>query len=88
MARRHDTQLFNVRRHLLLGNEITPIDALNKFGCFRLSALIYIIRNEDDIPVASDQPEASNGKPYSRYWIPKDQLPKYHQMMMNHERDW
>lgn len=55
MARRHDTQLFNVRRHLLLGNEITPIDALNKFGCFRLSALIYIIRNEDDIPVASDQ---------------------------------
>lgn len=30
--------------YLMRGNEITPIDALNLFGCFRLGARIYDLR--------------------------------------------
>lgn len=32
--------------YLLEGNEITPRDALNKFGCFRLGARIAELREE------------------------------------------
>lgn len=28
------------------GNSITPIDALSRFGCFRLSAIIYSLKDE------------------------------------------
>lgn len=35
-----------ILKHLIKGKKITPIDALNKFGCFRLSARIADLRNE------------------------------------------
>ena len=31
---------------LLVGDRITPIDALNRYGCFRLSARINDLRKE------------------------------------------
>ena len=36
-----NTQILN---HLKSGKKLTPIDALNKFGCFRLSARILDLR--------------------------------------------
>ena len=33
-----------IKEHLERGREITPIQALNLFGCFRLSARIYELR--------------------------------------------
>ena len=35
-----------LRRHLLRGHSITPMQALRFFGCFRLSARIAELRNE------------------------------------------
>jgi hypothetical protein len=32
--------------YLNKGKKLTPIDALNKFGCFRLAARIVDLRNE------------------------------------------
>ena len=32
--------------YLLEGNEITPMDALNKFGCFRLGARIADLKKD------------------------------------------
>ena len=32
--------------YLNKGKKLTPIDALNKFGCFRLAARIADLRNE------------------------------------------
>ena len=40
------TQNQQIEQHLLKGKKITPIDALNKFGCFRLSARISDLRNK------------------------------------------
>ena len=42
---RPQSQTKAIAKHLLNGNSITPIDALNKFGCFRLSARISDLRN-------------------------------------------
>ena len=43
---RLETQISRVKRHLIEGKSITPIDALNLFGAFRLSHIIYVLRNE------------------------------------------
>ena len=40
------SQIDDVRAHLLRGKPITPIQALNLFGCFRLAAIIFNIRAE------------------------------------------
>tara|TARA_R100000406_G_scaffold86461_1_gene70496 strand:- start:70 stop:267 length:198 start_codon:yes stop_codon:yes gene_type:complete len=38
-----NTQILN---YLLSGKKLTPLTALNKFGCFRLSARILDLRKE------------------------------------------
>ncbi len=42
MTRR--TQKQKVLEHLLKGYSITPLEALQKFGCFRLGAIIHLLR--------------------------------------------
>ena len=39
-------QVTNITNHLLSGRAITPIEALNLYGCFRLAAHIHVLRNE------------------------------------------
>lgn len=74
MTTRTDTQRSIIRNHLLQGKTITPIEALNMCGCFRLSAIIHRLRHDEGIPILMDQPQASDGKPYARYWIDKEYL--------------
>ena len=40
------TQNQQIKGYLEKGKSITPIQALNKFGCFRLAARISDLRNE------------------------------------------
>jgi hypothetical protein len=40
------TQKDQILTHLKSGKPITPIDALNMFGCFRLGARIFDIKQE------------------------------------------
>jgi hypothetical protein len=40
------TQKEQIKKHLLSKKTITPIQALNKFGCLRLAAVIYKLKNE------------------------------------------
>jgi hypothetical protein len=40
------TQKEQIKKHLLSRKSITPIQALNKFGCLRLAAVIYKLKNE------------------------------------------
>ena len=39
-----DTHAEQVLRHLKAGKPITPVEALGKFGCFRLGARIYDLK--------------------------------------------
>jgi|TARA_R110000772_G_C12965314_1_gene403927 hypothetical protein len=41
-----ETQNAAVLTYLKSGNQITPLEALHKFGCFRLAARIYELRQE------------------------------------------
>lgn len=41
-----ESQLSRIKEHLLKGCGISPLFALNKFGCFRLAARISDLRDE------------------------------------------
>ena len=59
------TQTELIRKHLLEGKPITPIEALNKFNCFRLSARIYELRNQEMNIIS--RTITSNGKSFAEY---------------------
>jgi len=40
------TQKANVLNHLKVFGSITPLEALNRYGCFRLGAIIFELRKE------------------------------------------
>lgn len=40
------TQSESLLSYLMQGNDITPLEALNKFGCFRLGARMWDLRHE------------------------------------------
>ena len=44
--KRTETQIDLVEKHLLKGLKITPIQALEKFGCFRLGAIIFELNKD------------------------------------------
>jgi len=67
------TQKANVRAWLLNGNTITPLEALNKFGSLRLSAIIFKLR-EEDLPIITEKIQVSPRKRVAQYYLPKDYL--------------
>jgi hypothetical protein len=59
------TQNDAIKQHLLSGKPITPLDALQKYGCFRLAARIDDLRKAGlDIETLT---EKRNGKQYASY---------------------
>ena len=60
-----ETDILNFMKE---GNAINPMIALNKFGCFRLSARIMDLKKKD-IKVISEMVDTYNGKRYKEYWI-------------------
>jgi hypothetical protein len=61
------SQTDQIRAALILGRSLTPLDALQDYGCFRLAARIAELRREGmDIECAT---ETKNGKRYARYFL-------------------
>lgn len=69
-----NTQTAAIKAALLNGEIITPIDALNRFGCMRLGARIWDLRNEG-LPI--ETAFSSGEKRYAIYFISHDNLNKY-----------
>ena len=59
------TQNQQIKGYLENGKSITPIEALNKFGCFRLAARISDLRNEG-LNIAT-KIVTKKGKSYASY---------------------
>lgn len=57
-----DEQILN---YLWEGNTLTPLEALDKFGCFRLGARIWELRQSGE-PIVSELIEV-NGKHVAQY---------------------
>ena len=59
------TQNQQIKSYLKQGKTITPLQALNKFGCFRLAARISDLRNEG-LNIAT-KIVTKEGKSYASY---------------------
>lgn len=60
-----ESQEKKIAEHLLEGNTITPIEALEKWGCFRLGARIYnLIKKGYNI---QSETVSRNGKHFAQY---------------------
>ena len=46
MEERIVTQIGQIKEYLLAGNSITPIEALNMFGAFRLAAIVFTLKEQ------------------------------------------
>ena len=67
------TQKANVRAWLLKGRSITPLEALNNFGIFRLAAVVHELR-EEGLPIVTEKLQVSPRKRVANYYLPKDYL--------------
>ena len=63
------TQQQHIREYLEAGNSITPLEALEKFGCFRLGAQIFDLKKKGmpiDMKMKKDE---QTGKRYAVYFV-------------------
>lgn len=68
---RHETQRQRIRRYLLDGNSITPIDALRKFGAFRLADHIFQLKKRYGMDVVTEM-IYDDGKRYAKYYLRRE----------------
>ncbi|OCG58996.1 helix-turn-helix domain-containing protein [Gilliamella sp. Nev3-1] len=60
------SQCAKILNHLQSGKTINPLQALNQYGCFRLGARIYDLK-QDGFNIDKRMVTAENGKKYAEY---------------------
>lgn len=60
------SQCAQIRKHLEQYGSLTPIEALDKFGCFRLGARIFELK-EAGMPIITERCETASGAVIARY---------------------
>ena len=71
MGTKVESQNKRIKAWLESGKSITPLDALNLFGSFRLGARIFDFKNDYGMNIKTEMVE-ENGKRYARYSLVKD----------------
>ena len=64
-----NSQNARIAKYLQEGNSITPLDALNLFGCLRLGARIADIKERYQFNIISDRVTTPTGKRVASYRI-------------------
>ena len=64
------SQKARIHEYMQQGNSITPLEALDKFGCFRLSERIREIERLG-VPIVHGRHITPDGKRVGKYWIEK-----------------
>ena len=67
------SQKAKIRTHLLDGKSITQLEALRLYGCLRLSAVIFRLR-EEGLPIETERLQVSPKKRVARYYIKPENL--------------
>lgn len=71
MGTKVESQNKQIKAWLESGKSITPLDALNLFGSFRLGAKILYLKNDYGMNIKTEMVE-ENGKRFARYSLVKD----------------
>ena len=75
MGKNLDTKIGKVRAYLEDGNTLTSWRAIELFHCTRLSAVIYVLRNDYGMAIA-DKRIYEEDTNYSKYWLTADPATK------------
>ena len=67
-----NTYTYQVKNWLESGKSITSKQAIDEFGCTRLSAVIFVLRNEYAMPIIADEVQVKNR---NNRWV---KIAKYH----------
>ena len=59
--------IYQIQKDLMSGKSITPLQALNKYGCFRLAAAIHKLRKEG--MAIETEYVTQNGKTFAKYFL-------------------
>jgi hypothetical protein len=62
------SQTTRILRHLMRGRSLTPLAALNEYGCFRLSARILDLRKAGH-QIGKRTAKTNNGKRVAAYFM-------------------
>ena len=68
LQNRKQTQKAKILEYMKQGNSLTPLDALQKFSCFRLGARIYELKRMG-YQIQSEMIKTDTGKYIKKYWI-------------------
>lgn len=71
--KRTETQRKQIKDWLLAGNTITALEALNMFGAFRLSAHIFVLKNDYGMDIETQMIYEDNGKRYAMYYLKEEE---------------
>jgi hypothetical protein len=63
-----------IRAHLLSGKHITQLEALKLYSCLRLSAIIFDLRNDDNLPIVMEKIQVAPRKRVGDYYIKPEDL--------------
>ena len=66
------SQKERILRYLHAGNHITPLAALSLFGCLRLGARIWDLKQEG-YNIHERLVDTDTGKHVSEYWLPREE---------------
>ena len=66
---RQDSQRKQIQAWLNTGKSITPIQALELCGCFRLSSVIYILKYDYGMDIETEMVYEEGGKRYAKYYL-------------------
>ena len=61
------TAIYKIQTDLMSGKSITPLLALNKYGCFRLAAAIHKLR-KNGMAIKTEY-VTKNGKTLAKYFL-------------------
>lgn len=64
------THVETIKQHLDDGKAITGLDALRTFGCYRLSAVIHILRHKFEMNIVTEF-VTKRGKVFAKYSLVK-----------------
>lgn len=67
-----ESQRAFVKKWLEEGKSITPIEALNLCGAFRLGAIIFVLRNDYGMNIETQMVYEPKGKRYAKYYLKKE----------------
>jgi hypothetical protein len=64
------SQCAYILRYMQNGYPISPLEALKMFGCFRLGARIYDLKQSGKRIRSKWVKDHANGKRFKEYWMP------------------